>query len=172
MHTHSHSTYIMSVPDTTHLSLVVSGVPAVVQHAVTLATQVPTLVTQDQRLRLTVIMVVTQRLGNGRKEWEEGRVGEVGGVGGGRREEWGVGRVGGGRREEWGVGRVGGGNGRREEWGVGGGRNGRREEWGVGGGRKEEWGVGGGRNGRKEEWGVGGGRNGVRKKNRGIKQFL
>ena len=35
------------------------------QHPVTLATQVPTVVTQDERLGLSVVMVIAQRLGGG-----------------------------------------------------------------------------------------------------------
>ena len=46
-----------------YLSLVVLLLLVVVEHSVTLATQVTTVVTQDQRLCLTVIMVITQRLG-------------------------------------------------------------------------------------------------------------
>ena len=52
----------------------------VVEDPVTLATQVPTVVTQDQRLSLTIIMVITQRLG-GRVGMWSGDItkGEVGG---------------------------------------------------------------------------------------------
>ena len=58
IHTHTPSHH-------THLSLMIPSVPPVVQHTVTLTTQVPTLVTQDQRLRLSVVMVITERLVEG-----------------------------------------------------------------------------------------------------------
>lgn len=46
----------------TDLSLMGFVGPAVVQNAVTLSTQVTTLFTEDQRLGLPIIMVVTKRL--------------------------------------------------------------------------------------------------------------
>ena len=62
MHTHPHTP---TPTHTTHLSLVVPRVPPIVQHTITLTTQVPTLVTQDQRLRLSVVMVITEWLEEG-----------------------------------------------------------------------------------------------------------
>ena len=65
MQTPSHHTHTHTPSHHTHLSLMIPSVPPVVQHTVTLTTQVPTLVTQDQRLRLSVVMVITERLVEG-----------------------------------------------------------------------------------------------------------
>ena len=50
-----------------YLSLVIFGPLLQMQYPVTLATQVSTTVTQDQRLGLTVIMVIAQRLRWGKR---------------------------------------------------------------------------------------------------------
>ena len=55
-----HGPYITNV--VSYLSLVVLVLLAVVEHAVTLPTQVPAVIAQDQRLCLPIIVVITQRL--------------------------------------------------------------------------------------------------------------
>ena len=53
----------------TYLSLVRLVGSAVVKDSVTLPTQIATLLTKDEGLSLTVIMVVTQGLEEGQNEW-------------------------------------------------------------------------------------------------------
>ena len=65
------TTYISNV--VSYLSLVVLVLLAVVQHAVTLPTQVPAVIAQDQRLRLPIIVVITQRLRERERERERER---------------------------------------------------------------------------------------------------